>query len=183
MNTFFTIVIVTYVAYYAINIVYDLFLKKDSKALNDAGLDEIIIAEENYKAQSVSIDEVEAVSPPDSFMMNEIYSEDENMDLNMAEKKYQEEELLDNAFSESSDNETDDDDDDDDGDNNNKLRNQFEDGEDITINSPMKNNKNMSKEQFENFLKLAKDISNDDIERVFSIDSNKRYYQAVAVNI
>lgn len=182
MKTFFTLVIVTYIAYYAINIIYDLFIKKESK-VNDAGLDEIVIAEENYAAQNISIDEVERVSPPDSFMINEMYSEngDEHVDLDLdfLEKKYEEEELLDNAFSENSANEIEEDG----SDSTSKLRDQFEDGEDISINSPMKNNKNMSKEQFEDFLKLAKDISNDDIERVFSIDSNKRYYPAIAVNI
>lgn len=180
MKTFFTLVIVTYIAYYAINIIYDLFIKKESK-VNDAGLDEIVIAEENYEAQNISIDEVERVSPPDTFMINEMYSENgnEHVDLYSLEKKYEEEELLDNAFSENSTNEIEEEG----SDSTSKLRDQFEDGEDISINSPMKNNKNMSKEQFEDFLKLAKDISNDDIERVFSIDSNKRYYQAVAVNI
>ncbi len=76
INIFLTILAV-YLLYYAGNIVYDLFLKKDA-ALKENEAEEYALTEftEQHKTEikSVSIDDVEHLNTPNSFNTKELFS-------------------------------------------------------------------------------------------------------------
>lgn len=98
-----TSIIALYVLYYAGNIVYDLFLKKDSSvALTEE--EEYSLTEFSEKSkneiQAVGIDDVERINTPDSFNVKELFAmneekPDESRNLAYWRKKFESEQDID----------------------------------------------------------------------------------------
>lgn len=99
------ILLAVYFLYYAGNIVYDLFLKKEKTVQNDS-VEEFSLADfaqsENIPPSSVGIEDVESIRTPKSFLKSELplsspnqRSFEENPDLEELRRRFESEENLD----------------------------------------------------------------------------------------
>lgn len=96
-------ILVVYLLYYAGNIVYDLFLKKETVVKDDEGEEFALetFAEMNTnEITEVSIDDVEHLNTPNSFLKKELFppteiEPDESRDLDYYKKKFESEEEID----------------------------------------------------------------------------------------
>ena len=102
-----TSIIAVYVLYYAGNIVYDLFLKKDSSVAltedEEYSLTEFSGNSKN-EIQAVGIDDVERINTPDSFNEKELFAmneekPDESRNLEYWRKKFESEQDIDSFVS------------------------------------------------------------------------------------
>ncbi len=76
MAKFTTILTVLYFLYYSANIVYDLFIKKDPKSINEDTSEEFLVQEvtpERQEVKTIGIDDVETLSNP---TLNEYITEE-----------------------------------------------------------------------------------------------------------
>lgn len=98
-----TTIIAVYLLYYASNIVYDLFLKKDSSGRQDEteeySLTEFSERDKN-EIQKIGIDDVENINTPNSFNKKELSSDseeehNETRDLEHFRKKFESEQDID----------------------------------------------------------------------------------------
>ncbi len=102
MIKIFLTILAVYLLYYAGNIVYDLFLKKDS-SLKEEESEEYALTEfagNNTAIKEVSIDDVEHLNTPSSFSSKELFSSmeeerDEPRDLEDWRKKFESEQDID----------------------------------------------------------------------------------------
>lgn len=100
MGKIFIIIGVVYFLYYAANIIYDLFIKKDKKVEDDLS-EEFTIGESNdIESRNVIIDDVENVNTPSSFSSDQLNQEISNdiitqEDNDIWRKKFEEEENMD----------------------------------------------------------------------------------------
>ncbi len=102
MIKIFLTVLAVYLLYYAGNIVYDLFLKKDS-SLKEEESEEYALAEfteNNTEIKAVTIDDVEHLNTPGSFSTKELFSPmeeepDKPHDLEDLRRKFESEQDID----------------------------------------------------------------------------------------
>ncbi|MPS73084.1 MAG: hypothetical protein E2590_08000 [Chryseobacterium sp.] len=102
MIKIFITILAVYLLYYAGNIVYDLFLKKDS-SLKEEESEEYALSEfagNNTAIKEVSIDDVEHLNTPSSFSSKELFSSmeeerDEPRDLEDWRRKFESEQDID----------------------------------------------------------------------------------------
>ena len=92
MAKVFGIIAIIYIVYYAGNIIYDLFIKKDNTVETEQS-DDFVIGEVPDNMQNIEIDDVENIKTPNSFNMhnNNAENKDTSMDENSWRKKYEEE--------------------------------------------------------------------------------------------
>ncbi|AZA87586.1 MULTISPECIES: hypothetical protein [Weeksellaceae] len=103
MIKIFLTILVLYLLYYAGNIVYDLFLKKDPELKEEEAEEYALTTFSEIDAneiKSVSIDDVEQLNTPNSFNTKEIFSSndeepDEPHDLEHWRKKFESEQDID----------------------------------------------------------------------------------------
>lgn len=103
MIKIFLTILAIYLLYYAGNIVYDLFLKKESTSKKEEGeeYDLTALTDQNKdEIKAVSIDEVEHLNTPNSFNAKELFSSngeepDETHDLEHWRQKFQSEQDID----------------------------------------------------------------------------------------
>ena len=102
-----TSIIAIYLLYYAGNVVYDLFLKKDSSKKPDETEEYSLteFSEDNKsKVQKIEIDDVENINTPNSFNKKELFpanqeeQQDENRDLDHFRKKFESEQDIDDFY-------------------------------------------------------------------------------------
>ncbi|WP_288764205.1 hypothetical protein [uncultured Weeksella sp.] len=85
MIKYLIILLATYVIYYTVNIVYDLFLKKE-KTENPDDKEEYSLGDiVTNKIKTVNIDDVEDLKTPASFQQVNIQSNDDNLRPNLEE--------------------------------------------------------------------------------------------------
>lgn len=108
MTKFITIVVVIYIIYYAANIIYDIFFKKEKRAPDEEDKEEFTFNNiDDIKVTNVGIDDVENMDMGESMEASEddLFSSaadiDENKtptdtDLQAMQRKYEEEENIDN---------------------------------------------------------------------------------------
>ena len=95
-------ILAVYLLYYAGNIIYDLYLKKDSSEKQEE-TEEFSLTEfaekNNDKIQDIGIDDVENINTPSSFSKKELsitkQEQDESRDLSYFRKKFESEEDID----------------------------------------------------------------------------------------
>lgn len=95
-------ILAVYLLYYAGNIIYDLYLKKDSSQKQEE-TEEFSLTEfaekNNDKIQDIGIDDVENINTPSSFSTKELsiikQEQDESRDLSYFRKKFESEEDID----------------------------------------------------------------------------------------
>jgi len=102
-----TSIIAIYLLYYAGNVVYDLFLKKDSSKKSDE-TEEYSLTEfsgdKKSKVQKIEIDDVENINTPNSFNKKDLFSanqeeqQDERRDLDHFRKKFESEQDIDDFY-------------------------------------------------------------------------------------
>lgn len=103
MIKIFLIILAIYLIYYAGNIVYDLFLKKDSAAKEEEAQEYALTAlteQDKAEIKAVSIDDVEHLNTPNSFNTKEQFSSserepDEPHDLEHWRQKFESEQDID----------------------------------------------------------------------------------------
>lgn len=103
MIKIFLTILAIYLLYYAGNIVYDLFLKKDTAAKEEEAQEYALTAfaeSDVNEIKAVSIDEVEHLNTPNSFNAKELFSSngeepDETHDLEHWRQKFQSEQDID----------------------------------------------------------------------------------------
>ncbi len=95
MAKFTTILTVLYFLYYSANIVYDLFIKKDPKSINEDTSEEFLVQEvtsEPQEVKTIGIDDVETLSNP---TLNEYITEETDKEeipsLDELRKKFEQE--------------------------------------------------------------------------------------------
>lgn len=102
-----TSIIAIYLLYYAGNVLYDLFLKKDSSKKTDETEEYSLteFSEENKnEVQKIGIDDVENINTPNSFNKKELFAvnheeqKDENRDLDYIRKKFESEQDIDDFY-------------------------------------------------------------------------------------
>lgn len=105
MAKFTTILTVLYFLYYSVNIVYDLFIKKDHKPTNDDTSEEFLVQEvtpEQQEVKTIGIDDVETLSnPTPNEYITEETDEQETPDLDELHKKFEQEQEIDSFESDS----------------------------------------------------------------------------------
>lgn len=103
MIKIFLTILVVYLLYYAGNIFYDLFLKKDSASKEEEGEEYALAAftkQDKAEIKAVSIDDVEHLNTPNSFNTKELFSSndeepDEPHDLDQWREKFESEQDID----------------------------------------------------------------------------------------
>lgn len=103
MIKIFLTILVVYVLYYAGNIVYDLFLKKDTALKEDEAQEYALAAlteQDKAEIKAVRIDDVEHLNTPNSFNTKELFSSngeeaDEPHDLEHWRQKFESEQDID----------------------------------------------------------------------------------------
>lgn len=102
-----TSIIAIYLLYYAGNVVYDLFIKKDSSKKPDDTEEYSLteFSEENKnEVQKIEIDDVESINTPNSFNKKELFQvnleeqQDESRDLDYIRKKFESEQDIDDFY-------------------------------------------------------------------------------------
>ena len=102
-----TSIIAIYLLYYAGNVVYDLFLKKDSSKKPDETEEYSLteFSEENKnEVHRIEIDDVENINTPNSFNKKELFpvnqeeQKDESRDLDYIRKKFESEDDIDDFY-------------------------------------------------------------------------------------
>lgn len=102
-----TSIIAIYLLYYAGNVVYDLFLKKDSSKKPDETEEYslTVFSEDNKsKEQKIEIDDVENINTPNSFNKKEPFpadqeeQQDESRNLDYIRKKFESEQDIDDFY-------------------------------------------------------------------------------------
>ena len=106
MTKFITIVVVIYIIYYAANIIYDIFFKKEKRTPDEEDKEEFAFnnIDDDVKVTNVGIDDVENMDMGESMEASEddLFSsadDDEtptDVDLQTMQRKYEEEENIDN---------------------------------------------------------------------------------------
>lgn len=104
MIKIFLTILIVYLLYYAGNIVYDLFLKKDSASKEEEAQEYALKAlteQDKAEIKAVSIDDVEHLNTPNSFNTKEPFSSngqepDEPHDLEHWRRKFESEQDIDN---------------------------------------------------------------------------------------
>lgn len=106
MTKFITIVVVIYIIYYAANIIYDIFFKKEKRTPDEEDKEEFAFnnIDDDVKVTNVGIDDVENMDMGESMEASEddLFSsadDDEtptDIDLQTMQRKYEEEENIDN---------------------------------------------------------------------------------------
>lgn len=101
MTKIIIIIIAVYLLYYAGNIIYDLFLKKDSSTEKEEA-DEYSLSDlaQNGNVHEIGIDDVENVAVPASFNKKELFpikaeEQADNWDLEQWQKKFETEQDID----------------------------------------------------------------------------------------
>ncbi|UMQ41541.1 hypothetical protein MKS83_19415 [Chryseobacterium sp. Y16C] len=102
-----TSIIAIYLLYYAGNVLYDLFLKKDSSKKTDE-TEEYSLAEfsedNKNEVRKIEIDDVESINTPNSFNKKELFpanqveKQDESRDLDYIRKKFESEQDIDDFY-------------------------------------------------------------------------------------
>lgn len=107
MGKVFGIIAVIYILYYAGNIIYDLFIKKDNTVASDQSED-FVIGDVPDDLQNVVIDDVENIRTPTSFNIMSSNDDIEENDTKPNEefwtKKYEEENRMNSISNQTSDN-------------------------------------------------------------------------------
>jgi hypothetical protein len=102
-----TSIIAIYLLYYAGNVLYDLFLKKDSSKKTDETEEYSLTEfseEDKNEVQKIEIDDVESINTPNSFNKKELFpvnqeeQQDESRDLNHIRKKFESEQDIDDFY-------------------------------------------------------------------------------------
>lgn len=100
MKTFIIILLIAYVLYYGVNILYDLFFKKEKNINDEDESREEISLEHLSQTQvvNVEIEDVELLTTPSSMEMDEsqIFSNKSDTDMEALQKKYKEEQQQEN---------------------------------------------------------------------------------------
>lgn len=100
MKTFIIILLIAYVLYYGVNILYDLFFKKEKNINDEDESREEISLEHLSQTQvvNVEIEDVEPLTTPSSMEMDEsqIFSNKSDTDMEALQKKYKEEQQQEN---------------------------------------------------------------------------------------
>ncbi|MGQ1928987.1 hypothetical protein [Ornithobacterium rhinotracheale] len=99
---FISIVLFVYIIYYAGNIIYDLFLKKDKPKEGEEEIQELTLGDYAQEAQeeivNVDIDEAEEINAPESFITDEPNlfesKEPQRVSLSEMQRKFEEESKL-----------------------------------------------------------------------------------------
>lgn len=99
MGNIFIIIGVLYLLYYAANIIYDLFIRKEKVDHNNDNTEEFSIGDSTVESQNVQIDDVENLNTPSSFNDNNfnVQNEDnvEEEDTEGWRKRFEEEQNMD----------------------------------------------------------------------------------------
>ncbi|MFC4686944.1 hypothetical protein ACFO4P_08350 [Epilithonimonas pallida] len=103
MIKIFLTILVVYLLYYAGNIIYDLFLKKDTASKEEEAQEYALAAlteQDKAEIEAVSIDDVEHLNTPNSFNAKELFSSndkepDEPHDLEHWREKFESEQDID----------------------------------------------------------------------------------------
>ncbi len=107
MGKVFGIIAVIYILYYAGNIIYDLFIKKDNTVASDQSED-FVIGDVPDDLQNVVIDDVENIRTPTSFNIisnnNDMEEDDSSPDEASWTKKYEEENRMNSISNQTSEN-------------------------------------------------------------------------------
>ena len=109
MTKFITIVVVIYIIYYAANIIYDIFFKKEKRTPDEEDKEEFTFnnIDDDVKVTNVGIDDVENMDMGESMeaIEDDLFSSAANIDdnetptdtdLQAMQRKYEEEENIDN---------------------------------------------------------------------------------------
>lgn len=103
MTKIIILIITVYLLYYAGNIIYDLFLKKDRSKGKDETEEYAFIGlseQNNWEIQDIGIDDVEHINTPNSFNKKELFPineehQDENRELEHWRMKFESEQNID----------------------------------------------------------------------------------------